>query len=72
MEMAGELLRRKKAGVHRRERIPYLHDAPQGESPQGEAGVWQGAQESGQEPDAHRLYHPGGRDGRGGEHRGCD
>ncbi len=28
--MAGEPLRREKAGVHRRVWIPYLHDAPQG------------------------------------------
>jgi transposase len=39
MEVAGLPLRREAAGVHRRERFPYLHDAPQGESSQGRAGL---------------------------------
>ena len=33
----------------------YLHDAPQGEGAQRKAGVWQGPEEPGQEPDPHRL-----------------
>ena len=62
--MAGGPLRRQKAGVHGRERIPCLHDASEVEGSQGEAGVWQGPEEPGQEPDLDRLDHPGGRDGR--------
>jgi transposase len=67
LAMAGEALRREEAGVRGREWFPYLHDAPEGESSQGEAGVWQGPEEPGQEPDFDRLDHPGGREGGMGE-----
>ena len=70
--MAGEALRRKKAGVHRRERFPHLHDSLEGEGSERREGVRQGAKKPGQEPDAHRLRHAPRRDGRGPLDRGLD
>jgi hypothetical protein len=70
LAVAGEPLRRQDAGVHRRERVPHLHDTSQGEGSQREAGVRQGAEESGQEPDLDRFDHPGRTYGRGNLHQG--
>jgi transposase len=61
--MACFSLRRKKAGVHRRERFPHLHDSPEGEGSERREGLRQGAQEPGQKPDLDRLHHPPRSDG---------
>ncbi|HVF03001.1 MAG TPA: transposase [Rubrobacteraceae bacterium] len=55
--LARRLGGRQAAGVRGRERVSYLHDAPEGESAQREAGVWQGPEEPGQEPDLDRFDH---------------
>jgi transposase len=70
--VAGFPLRRPAVGVHRRERVPYFHGAPQSEGSQGRAGLRRGSEEPGQEPDTHSLAHPRRRDGRGALHRGFD
>ncbi len=59
MALAGFPLRRPAiGGVRGRERVSHLHDAPEGQSAQRAQGLWKGAPQPRQEPDAHCLDHP--------------
>ncbi|MDP9488300.1 MAG: helix-turn-helix domain-containing protein, partial [Actinomycetota bacterium] len=57
LALAGFPLRREKAGVRGQERVSHFHDALEGEGSQRGAGIRQGPEKSGQEPDAHRRDH---------------
>ena len=72
MAVAGLSLRREAPGVRGRVRDAYFHDSPSFAGAQGGAGLRAGAEEPGQEPDAHSRDHARRGDGptSGADHRG--